>query len=641
MYTIFSLVPKTIKYVVFILLLTIPAQSFAQQPNIIKVADLRPGMIGIGFSVFNGVEPERFYAILGEKVDMPGVSMILAKISGGSSLELPLEAIGPVAGISGSPVYVNCPSMNSTQEECIARGQLVGSVSFGLGSFVLGGMNAGITPAENMFGNKMQGYLSMMEKNFSIFNFDSNANIDKKYSGLAIPIGPWDQLAEFLDKSMIRPTDKLAFKSKPENYYVAKQSPSSDTATSNIKPGSMIMVYVARGDIDMGAAGTVTWRDGDTIYAFGHPFTGRGFCILPFLHISVAATLQTPQNPHKITGEKLVESGIIRLDGSSEIIGDMRYESRDVHMELSLKLPDETTYSLNEDFAPVSDYRDPLFVAIPKFWAKNTFGDISGAAISYQARIYFEDQPEIFISRDIYPITTKIEGVDIKVNPFSQMVDEVISTVLSAENLDNVRIRSIKIDAKVIDGKNIWKPVRASFVEDSVSAGDKAVLSLVMVPNSKIKDMKQIDVPIEIPSNIFEGRDDSSLTVSVFVQSGNYYDPKNGKTNFSEFSEWVAKFNNKSSFGTDKIYIQILVPTKKPSVVADGMWRSMDFKATPGNISEDGKYEVSLIILPSLDGVVDIDKFFTFQVTKKSVEDTTVRPIAKSKKWYHIWRWFK
>src|SRR3982751_6594782 len=97
------------------------------------VKDIRPGMIGIGHTVFDGTHVEEFKAnILGvlENVIGPPRNLILAKLEGG-----PLANTGVIAGMSGSPVYVD--------------GKLIGAVSYALGSFSKEPI-AGITPIAEM-----------------------------------------------------------------------------------------------------------------------------------------------------------------------------------------------------------------------------------------------------------------------------------------------------------------------------------------------------------------------------------------------------------------------------------------------------------------------------------------------------------
>src|SRR5262252_7122907 len=109
-------------------LVHLPAQS-AQM----RVEDIRPGMIGIGRTVFEGTRVEEFKVnILGVLENVIGThrNLILAKLEGG-----PLANTGVIAGMSGSPVYVD--------------GRLVGAVSYALGAFSKEPI-AGITPIAEM-----------------------------------------------------------------------------------------------------------------------------------------------------------------------------------------------------------------------------------------------------------------------------------------------------------------------------------------------------------------------------------------------------------------------------------------------------------------------------------------------------------
>ena len=97
------------------------------------VQEIRPGMVGIGRTVFDGAHVEEFKVnILGvlENVIGPHRNLILARLEGG-----PLAHTGVIAGMSGSPVYID--------------GRLIGAVSYALGSFSKEPI-AGITPIDEM-----------------------------------------------------------------------------------------------------------------------------------------------------------------------------------------------------------------------------------------------------------------------------------------------------------------------------------------------------------------------------------------------------------------------------------------------------------------------------------------------------------
>src|SRR5260370_15610087 len=97
------------------------------------VKDIRPGMVGISHTVFDGTHVEEFKVhVVGvlQNVIGPHRNLILAKLEGG-----PLANTGVIAGMSGSPVYID--------------GKLVGAVSYALGAFSKEPI-AGITPIAEM-----------------------------------------------------------------------------------------------------------------------------------------------------------------------------------------------------------------------------------------------------------------------------------------------------------------------------------------------------------------------------------------------------------------------------------------------------------------------------------------------------------
>ena len=106
----------------------LPAQS-----KTFPVSELKPGMVATGRTVFQGDQLEEFKAhILGVLHNSigPRRDLILARLEGG-----PLANTGVIAGMSGSPVYID--------------GRLVGAVSYSLGEFSKEPL-AGITPIEEM-----------------------------------------------------------------------------------------------------------------------------------------------------------------------------------------------------------------------------------------------------------------------------------------------------------------------------------------------------------------------------------------------------------------------------------------------------------------------------------------------------------
>src|SRR5918993_2218538 len=113
---------------VLFLAVGLPAQS-----RTFPVDELRTGMVGVGRTVFEGDRLDEFKVhILGVLRNVIGTrrNLILARLEGG-----PLANTGVIAGMSGSPVYID--------------GRLLGAVSYSLGQFSKEPI-AGITPIDEM-----------------------------------------------------------------------------------------------------------------------------------------------------------------------------------------------------------------------------------------------------------------------------------------------------------------------------------------------------------------------------------------------------------------------------------------------------------------------------------------------------------
>src|ERR1700691_2764962 len=109
-----------------------PAQT-TQNPQIIPVSQIHAGMRGVAYTVFEGVKPEAMEVeVLGvlHNVNGPKGDIILVRLHGQK-----VEYTGVVAGMSGSPVYLD--------------GKLAGALAFRIGEFSKEPI-AGVTPIADM-----------------------------------------------------------------------------------------------------------------------------------------------------------------------------------------------------------------------------------------------------------------------------------------------------------------------------------------------------------------------------------------------------------------------------------------------------------------------------------------------------------
>ena len=61
-----------------------------------------------------------------------------------------------------------------------------------------------------------------------------------------------------------------------------------------LQPGAAVAATISTGDLALGAVGTVTYRDGDDLWAFGHPFEGQGRRALFLQDAYIYTVIQNP-----------------------------------------------------------------------------------------------------------------------------------------------------------------------------------------------------------------------------------------------------------------------------------------------------------------------------------------------------------
>lgn len=372
-------------------LLTVPAFEPASAQGVLMAAsEIRPGMVGIGRTVFNGTRVEEFKAhILGviENVMGPQRNLILARLEGG-----PLATTGVIAGMSGSPVYVD--------------GRLIGAVSYSLGSFSKEPI-AGITPiaemteATSLVTPRPAAARIQLDYPFDrdtlVSAFRKALNWNRPFAdrqgdarmvaGDAVASGVIAGIDGGTVGTLLRPiatpltmagfggdiADTLGVAFRDQGFIpTIGAAPAAGAAAAApgaglmpfdgpLKPGDAVGVNFVTGDLLLGGTGTVTHIDGDRVYAFGHPMYNLGPTEFPMTRAYVYTVLPSLFSSTKLstTGETI---GTMLQDRATAIAGRLGAAPRmiPVTMQLSSQRGGTRTFKFevvrDQLFTPLMTY---------------------------------------------------------------------------------------------------------------------------------------------------------------------------------------------------------------------------------------------------------------------------------------------
>ena len=277
-----------------LLSLSIPAAAQAGDP-IMPLASVQGGMHCTGYSVIRGTEITSFDVDVIDVLAGPD-AQILVTVSGPA-----VDATGIAEGFSGSPVKCVDPA------DGIAK--TIGAIAQGTGDY--GNKLVLVTPIQTMLGEPVDppaGAKAMP------------AALKRQVRALATPLsfsGVSGPVAAALQK---------AGKKLGRALYAAPAAPRAAAfGVQTLQPGSSVAVGLASGDIEAGAVGTVTYVDGDTVWAFGHPLDAAGRRSLLLQDAYVYTVVSNPIDSEQQTSYKLAapghDLGTLTNDAPSAVVG--------------------------------------------------------------------------------------------------------------------------------------------------------------------------------------------------------------------------------------------------------------------------------------------------------------------------------
>ena len=451
----------------------LPAQTF------LPLKDIRPGMHGVGRTVFSGNRIEEFQVeILGVLENTgPHESIILGKLSGG-----PLAESGVMQGMSGSPVYID--------------GKLVGAVALAY-AFSKEPI-AGIRPIEDMVRPVAQrAAIAAVRAPIALapnqllraFPQPSPAMAGgAQMVDIATPLSfggftraTLDTFAPQLRALGLEPRQAVSS---------AGKLPDAMGNPADVKPGSMISVQLLSGDYNVGADGTVTYIDGNRIYAFGHRFLDVGATSLPFALSEVLTVVPNTNTSFKLSAARQW-MGTIGYDGNTAVAGE--FGKRAATVPVSLNVTRDGKHVESYQIQMVNDpLLSPLLVQMAVFSAIDaTERTVGAATLRITGEIAFQNAP----------LPVRIDNMFSADNGSATQASLSTAVPVSyvmQSDFDTLRLKSIALNIEAFEQKKELTIDDLTVSKREAHPGDTVRLNVSLVGENGAEMKRQLDYKIPI-----------------------------------------------------------------------------------------------------------------------------------------------
>ncbi|MGA2855480.1 MAG: SpoIVB peptidase S55 [Candidatus Sulfotelmatobacter sp.] len=578
------------------------------QPTI-PVSQIHAGMRGVAYTVFEGVKPESMdVEVLGvlHNANGPKGDVILIRLHGPK-----VEYTGVVAGMSGSPVYLD--------------GKLAGALAFRIGQFSKEPI-AGVTPIADMLEiNALD--KSPAEESAATRPALANASGKTAAPGDAATLpGSVQNFAKQDYANYLEPIETpLVFNGFSEEAVrrfapefasagivpvMGAGSVSNDKQPEPLEPGSAVSAVLVRGDMDITATCTVTYIDPQRLLACGHPLLQFGSVDLPMNKAEVLATLASPLDAFKIVSTT-EEAGVFVEDRHTGILGVFNKQPDMIPVTLAIHSGAGTPQKEFHYEVLNNPRLSPVAVMATVFNALHGVNEY-GEEITYRLNgtIHVKGFPEVALKNMFAPTESGQPAAMSAALSLGERFGRIYDNPYSAP-----AVESVKLDFDLVRERK-WARLESARTDvTEVRPGDQIMVETVLAPYRGERSVRQI--PVKIPTSVSKG------TLRILVSDGetldrlNHANPAFGRK--LDLASTIAVLNQEHA--NNRVYVSLLeadpearvadkvMPTLPISVmnVMDGMRGSQEMTVS-------GESNVDETATPPLDYVVSGAQLLTVTV---------------------------
>jgi hypothetical protein len=448
-----------------------------------KLADVRPGMVGQALTVFSGTKPEPFkirvVSVLKQFLPKQDVILIRAE-------DPRVEHSGIVAGMSGSPVYID--------------GKLVGAVAYAW-SFAKDPLG-GVTPIESMLAERSRPRRKTPIELAAGDDDGAGAGLPALAAARAPGSGEGRLVQASVPLSVsgftARAVAELADDLRPEGLVPMQAGGGRALAPGkvepgHVEPGSSIGVELVRGDMSMVGTGTVTYVDGSTVLAFGHPMFGIGESYLPLVDAEIHAFLPSLAQSFKMSSP-LHEIGVLVQDRQSCIMGNLDGRTSMMPVDVRVTGPEGKTRTFHAEVARSKRLTPTLASMVVANAVQDAEPDVTDVIATVTGTLTLAGRPPLKLTDQVFSpegISGRVLGGarglralgELMFNPFEPIV-----------------IERLDVDVRVELRRDVADIVAVSVPTESVRAGDTVPVRVTLRPYAAPEYTET--VPVKIPPTV-------------------------------------------------------------------------------------------------------------------------------------------
>ncbi len=498
-------------FAVFALLACLGALAFGSGPAvtslparppaktvIMPLSQVKPGMQGVAYTVFEGTEPQPMgVQILGVLKDMSGPKgdVILVRLEGKEA-----EYTGVVAGMSGSPVYVD--------------GKLIGALAYRIGQFSKEPIG-GVTPIEQML------EINALDKSIpasAAAHEPPNAVKPARTSsaGGADTIAGVRDYLQPIDTPLVFSgfrqdvVDRFAsqFAAAGITPVMGAGSVTGDKQPEPLVPGSAVSMVLVKGDMDIAATCTVTYLDPQRLLACGHPITQYGMVDIPMTKADILATLPSPMNAFKIANAT-EQVGAFVQDRHNGILG--RFGKVPDMIPVTLTVHGDKTKQFKYEVINNAKLTGPIMAAtvFNALQGVNDYGD--DTTYKVQGKISVDGFPAVTLQNMYAPMDPSTPaGLQLAVavgERFSRIVDNPYA---------RPDIQGVNLAFDLMPERR-WARLETARTDiTEARPGDDIIIEALLRPYRGDPIVRQM--PVKIPTSVAKG------TLNILVSDGDTLD---------------------------------------------------------------------------------------------------------------------